>query len=73
MNHSLQIGVREGVCCGVCGVVWGVCCDGVCWACVGFLGEKILLAPLYYPDTFASRSHFYSNFRFMTSDDLNDL
>ena len=54
MNHSLQIGVREGVCCGVCGVVWGVCCDGVCWACVGFLGEKILLAPLYYPDTFAS-------------------
>ena len=59
-------------CVGLCGVC--VLCCGVCWACVCvFLGEKILLAPLYYPDTFASRSHFYSNFRFMTSDDLNDL
>ena len=40
-------------CVGLCGVC--VLCCGVCCACVCvFLGEKILLAPLYYPDTFAS-------------------
>ena len=43
-------GVVWGVVWGVC---WGVCgaCVGVCW---GFMGEKVSLAPLYYPDTFVN-------------------
>ena len=51
--------VGEGVVCvlGVCGC-WGVCVVWVCWCvcgvcgvCGGFRGEKVSLAPLYYPDT----------------------